>query len=72
MGQSDRQERERKERAKPARWLAVCLTFFVCGLAAHDQITSGSIDLGYQAMLVLLVLFWAGQGIDELLPRWFQ
>lgn len=59
-------------RAKPMRWLAVSLTFFVCGLSAHDQLTTHQLDFGYQVMLVLLVLFWAGQSIDEFLPKWFQ
>lgn len=55
------------EKPKPIPLLAVALTVGVFALAVQDQLSSGSIDSALLGAVVVLTLFWAGQGVDRLL-----
>lgn len=54
---------------KPRPWLAVLITVVLLALAVQSQLKTGSIDPGLLGALVILALFWAGQAVDNYLPR---
>ena len=60
----------RTPQPKPRPLIAVGITGVVCGLATHDQLTSGSVDTPMLGALIVLVAFWMGRTIDGPLKKW--
>ena len=49
----------------PRPWVAITATGAVVGLAIEDQLKSGSVDTPLLSAVLVLIGFWAGQGIDR-------
>jgi hypothetical protein len=53
----------------PRPGVALLITAVLVALTVQDQFSSGSVDLPLLLVDVILVMFWAGQGVDAIVGR---
>lgn len=58
--------KEPERKSSPA--MAKLITVVMLALAAYSEVTTHHVDAGLTYGLVILAVFWAGQGIDRIFP----